>query len=127
MIRSRQAISEQQARLRLPFVEERIVELGAGGGRGSGGGNLLLAMITAHAGTAAPYLYSADPVEFDAAGQVVSRSSSDNLSWKLRNIAEYGPDGAGLAPISNDSVIGYWSAGGGWFAFERHNSRGTYP
>lgn len=91
---------------------------------------LRFARITARAGTAPPFIYSAVEVvptgnPFELAGWT-TKSGGQTISYRLVNIHEVGELGYGVRPVPNNSIVPYWDIGRGWFVTCVMNYRGTY-
>lgn len=108
----------------------RYIEVGGGTGGGRRASSSL-ARITGRAGTDPPWRYSGVQVEHDGSdafepGNFSEVSGGDVLGWDLVNLNEVGPDGAGVNPVSDDSIVVYQQDGSRYF-FVHSNYKGTYP
>jgi len=90
------------------------------------------AKITGHAGTAPPYLYTAQEVTHDGtssftpANFTVVTENADDLSWNLVNLTEIGGGGNGLAPLEDGTIVRYWPLNSRYYAAEAMVYKGTY-
>jgi hypothetical protein len=102
------------------------VLLGAGGSDST----TKLAKITAKAGIAAPYVYSAEQVDHDGTtafgtSNFTPVSGGQVMTDNLINIQEVGENAVGAGPLDIGTIVTYWPLGTR-YACSRFTGRGTY-